>query len=163
IKRWNFRRGPMSHGSMYHRRVGSLGATDPQRVFKGRKLPGRMGGDRRTVQGLRVVKVDAERNLLLIRGSVPGAKGSLLEIRETVKKKAWRVQATGGGKGVPKVAVYNMKGEQVGDLERSETVFGAPVNEGLVHQAVVRYLANQRQGTASTKTRGEVSGGGRKP
>jgi len=87
IKRWNFRRGPMSHGSMYHRRVGSLGATDPQRVFKGRKLPGRMGGDRRTVQGLRVVKVDAERNLLLIRGSVPGAKGSLLEIRETVKKK----------------------------------------------------------------------------
>jgi len=64
---------------------------------------------------------------------------------------------------VPKVAVYNMKGEQVGDLELSETVFGAPVNEGLVHQAVVRYLANQRQGTASTKTRGEVSGGGRKP
>jgi len=56
-----------------------------------------------------------------------------------------------------------MKGEQVGDLELSETVFGAPVNEGLVHQAVVRYLANQRQGTASTKTRGEVSGGGRKP
>ncbi|MBO2520861.1 MAG: 50S ribosomal protein L4 [Firmicutes bacterium] len=64
---------------------------------------------------------------------------------------------------MPKVAVYNMKGEQVGDLELSETVFGAPVNEGLVHQAVVRYLANQRQGTASTKTRGEVSGGGRKP
>ena len=87
IKRWNFRRGPMSHGSMYHRRVGSLGATDPQRVFKGRKLPGRMGGVRRTVQGLQIVKVDPERNLLLIRGSVPGPKGALLEIRETVKAK----------------------------------------------------------------------------
>lgn len=87
IKRWNFNRGPMSHGSMYHRRTGSLGATDPQRVFKGRKLPGRMGGERRTVQGLQVVKVDAERNLLLIRGSVPGPNGALLEIRETVKHK----------------------------------------------------------------------------
>ena len=87
IKRWNFHRGPMEHGSMYHRRVGSLGAADPARVFKGRKLPGRMGGVRRTVQGLRVVKVDAERNLLLIEGSVPGIKGSLVEIRETVKNK----------------------------------------------------------------------------
>lgn len=87
IKRWNFRRGPMSHGSMYHRRVGSLGATDPQRVFKGRKMPGRMGGERRTVQGLQVVRVDSERNLLLIRGSVPGPKGAWLEIRETVKEK----------------------------------------------------------------------------
>jgi len=87
IKRWNFNRGPMEHGSMYHRRVGSLGATDPQRVFKGRRMPGRMGGDRRTVQGLRIVKVDPERNLLLIAGSVPGVKGSLLEIRESVKKK----------------------------------------------------------------------------
>jgi len=86
IKRWNFNRGPMEHGSMYHRRVGSLGATDPQRVFKGRRMPGRMGGERRTVQRLRVVKVDAERNLLLIRGSVPGPKGALVEIRETVKR-----------------------------------------------------------------------------
>lgn len=88
IKRWNFRRGPMAHGSMYHRRVGSLGAVGPARVFKGRKMPGRMGGVRRTVQGLEVVKVDAERNLLLIRGSVPGPKGALLEIRETVKHKS---------------------------------------------------------------------------
>lgn len=87
MKRWNFHRGPMSHGSMYHRRVGSLGAVDPARVFKGRKLPGRMGGVRRTVQGLRIVKVDPERNLLLIEGSVPGVKGALLEIRETVKHK----------------------------------------------------------------------------
>lgn len=87
IKRWNFRRGPMAHGSKYHRRVGSLGAVGPGRVFKGRKMPGRLGGVRRTIQGLEVVKVDPERNLLLIRGSVPGPKGALLEIRETVKRK----------------------------------------------------------------------------
>jgi large subunit ribosomal protein L3 len=87
IKRHNFRRGPMGHGSHYHRRVGSLGAVDPARVFKGRKMPGRMGGERRTVQRLQVVKVDAERNLLLVKGSVPGPKGSLVMVKETVKHK----------------------------------------------------------------------------
>lgn len=87
IKRYNFSRGPMSRGSKYHRRVGSLGATDPARVFKGRKMPGRMGGERRTVQGLRVFRVDAERNLLLVEGSVPGPKGSLVVVKETVKHK----------------------------------------------------------------------------
>ncbi|MGE5584190.1 MAG: 50S ribosomal protein L3 [Bacillota bacterium] len=85
IKRWNFRRGPMGHGSMYHRRVGSLGATDPARVFKGRKLPGRMGGERVTIQNLEVVKVDPERNLLLVKGSVPGRRGGLLLVKEAVK------------------------------------------------------------------------------
>ena len=85
IKRWNFRRGPMGHGSMYHRRVGSLGATDPARVFKGRKLPGRMGAERVTIQNLEVVKVDPERNLLLVKGSVPGRRGGLLLVKEAVK------------------------------------------------------------------------------
>lgn len=85
IKRWNFHRGPMGHGSMYHRRPGSLGATDPARVFKGRKMPGRMGGDRITIQGLQVVKVDAERNLLLIKGAIPGAKGAYVMVNKTVK------------------------------------------------------------------------------
>lgn len=87
IKRHNFRRGPMSHGSHYHRGVGSLGGVDPARVFKGRKMPGRMGGERCTVQGLQVVRVDAERNLLLVKGSVPGPKGSLVMVKETVKHK----------------------------------------------------------------------------
>jgi len=64
---------------------------------------------------------------------------------------------------MPKVAVYNIEGEKVGDLELKDEVFGAPVNEALLHQAVVRHLANQRQGTVATKTRGEVSGGGKKP
>ena len=87
IKRWNFHRGPMGHGSMYHRRVGSLGATGASRVFKGRKLPGRMGGEQVTIQGLRVVRVDPERNLLLVRGSVPGPNGGLVLVRPTIKNK----------------------------------------------------------------------------
>lgn len=88
IKRHNFSRGPMAHGSMYHRGVGSLGSREPARVFPGRKLPGRMGGERRTIQGLRVVKVDADRNLILVRGSVPGPRGGLVLIKETVKHKS---------------------------------------------------------------------------
>ena len=86
IKRWNFNRAPMGHGSMYHRRTGSLCATDPARVFKNRKLPGRMGAERVTVQGLQIARVDPERNLLLIKGAVPGARGGLLLIKETVKR-----------------------------------------------------------------------------
>lgn len=87
IKRWNQHRGPMSHGSKYHRGPGSMGATtSPGRVFKSKKLPGRMGNERVTIQNLEVVKVDAERNLLLIKGSVPGPKGSMLIIKESVKQ-----------------------------------------------------------------------------
>ncbi|AAM25435.1 MAG: 50S ribosomal protein L3 [Caldanaerobacter subterraneus] len=88
IKRYGARRGPMSHGSKYHRRVGSMGATtDPGRTFKGKKMPGRMGSDRVTIQNLEVVKVDPELNLLVVKGSVPGPKGSLLIIRDSVKSK----------------------------------------------------------------------------
>lgn len=87
IKRWNQHRGPMAHGSRYHRRPGSLGpGTSPGRVFKTKHLPGRMGSERITVPNLEVVKVDAERNLLLIKGAVPGAKGTLLAIKDTVKR-----------------------------------------------------------------------------
>ena len=85
IKRHNQSRGRMSHGSKYHRRVGSLGSIAPARVFKGRPLPGRMGGERVTIQNLEVVKVDTDRNLLLVKGSVPGVKGSLVIIRNSVK------------------------------------------------------------------------------
>lgn len=85
IKRWGFHRGPMSHGSKYHRGVGSLQARDAARVFKGRKMPGHLGAVRRTVQNLEVVKVDMEQNLLLVKGSVPGAKGSIVTIKNSVK------------------------------------------------------------------------------
>ena len=86
IKRHGQKIGPKSHGSKYHRGVGSMGAnTDPGKVFKGKKMPGQMGAERVTVQNLDIVKVDGERNLLLIKGAVPGPKGGLLEIRESVK------------------------------------------------------------------------------
>lgn len=88
IKRHGFQRGPMHHGSKYHRRPGSLGAKGPARVFKGRKLPGRAGGERVTVQNLKVVRVDPEHNLLLVKGSVPGIRNSLLIIRQAVKGRA---------------------------------------------------------------------------
>lgn len=85
IKRYGFRRGPMSHGSKHHRRPGSLAAKGPARVFKGRKLPGRMGGTRVTVQSLEVVKVDSEKNLLAVKGAVPGPRGGLLFVKQAVK------------------------------------------------------------------------------
>ena len=87
VKRWGTHRGPMSHGSKYHRGPGSMGAaSSPSRVFKGKKLPGHMGAVRVTVQNLDVIKVDAERNLLLVRGGVPGPKGGLLIIKNAVKQ-----------------------------------------------------------------------------
>jgi large subunit ribosomal protein L3 len=85
IERHGFKRGPMAHGSKYHRGPGSLQSRAAARVFKGRKLPGRHGGARVTVQNLKVIKVDLERNLLLIRGAVPGATGSLVAVRAAVK------------------------------------------------------------------------------
>ncbi|KAF1677231.1 50S ribosomal protein L3 [Bacillus mexicanus] len=87
IKRHGQSRGPMSHGSRYHRRPGSMGPVDPNRVFKGKLLPGRMGGEQITVQNLEIVKVDADRNLLLIKGNVPGAKKSLIAVKSAVKSK----------------------------------------------------------------------------
>ncbi len=88
IKRHGQHRGPMAHGSMYHRRPGSMGATsDPGRVFKGKKLPGHMGSEKVTIINLDVVKVDTDKNLLFVKGSVPGVKGSLLCLRDSVKNK----------------------------------------------------------------------------
>ena len=86
IKRHGQHRGPMGHGSMYHRRPGSMGPTStPGRVFKGKKLPGHMGVETVTIQNLEVIKVDLDKNVILVKGSVPGNKGSILKIRNTVK------------------------------------------------------------------------------
>lgn len=85
IKRHGFQRGPMGHGSKYHRRPGSLGAKGPARVFKGRRLPGRLGGERVTMQNLQIVKVLPEKNIVLIRGSIPGPNKGLITIRNAVK------------------------------------------------------------------------------
>ena len=81
VKRWNFAGGPKSHGSHFHRRPGSVGAcVKPGRVIKGRKLPGHMGARRVTVRGLHVLKVDLERNLLVVKGATPGTSGTVLEV-----------------------------------------------------------------------------------
>ncbi len=86
IKRHGQHRGPMTHGSKFHRHAGSNGAaSDPSKVFKGKKMPGQMGNKKVTIQNLEIVRVDAENNLLLIKGSVPGPKKSLVAIREAVK------------------------------------------------------------------------------
>lgn len=90
IKRHNFRRGPMGHGSKSHREPGSIGpmiSGGGGKVFKGKKLPGRMGADKVTVQRLTVVRIDPERNLILIKGAIPGPKGSFVVIKNTVKPK----------------------------------------------------------------------------
>jgi large subunit ribosomal protein L3 len=86
IRRYGQSGGPETHGSMYHRRVGSMGSnTTPARVFKGKKLPGHMGSVKITVQNLNIVRVDSERNLILVKGAVPGPKGNLLVVKNAVK------------------------------------------------------------------------------
>ena len=82
IKRWHFHQGPMSHGSKNHRRPASSGAKGPARTFKGKHAPGQMGGNRVTVQNLEIVRVDVERNLLLVKGAVPGPKNGLVLVRK---------------------------------------------------------------------------------
>ena len=86
IKRHGQSRGPESHGSRYHRRPGSMGACSyPGRVFKGKKLPGHMGVQTVTIQNLDVVAVDVDKNVILVKGSVPGVKGAILKIKTSVK------------------------------------------------------------------------------
>lgn len=86
IKRHNQHRGPMAHGSKYHRGVGSLGsATTPGRVKKGKKMPGHMGNVQVTIQNLEIIRAEADKNLILIKGAIPGNKGSVVVIKETVK------------------------------------------------------------------------------
>lgn len=86
IKRHGFSRGPMAHGSKYHRKAGSMGSSaTPSHVLKGKKLPGQMGNVRSTILNLEVVKVDMDKNVLLVKGAVPGIRGSVVTIKETVK------------------------------------------------------------------------------
>ena len=88
IKRHGQSRGPMGHGSMYHRRPGSMGSTStPGRVYKGKNLPGHMGVETVTIQNLQIIKVDLDKNAILVKGSVPGNKGAILKIKDSVKSK----------------------------------------------------------------------------
>uniref|UniRef100_A0A832MVQ5 Large ribosomal subunit protein uL3 n=1 Tax=Fervidobacterium pennivorans TaxID=93466 RepID=A0A832MVQ5_FERPE len=86
MKRWNFQGGPKSHGAKFHRELGSVGQhTEPARIFRGKKMPGRYGNERVTILNSEVVKVDPENNLIAVKGGVPGARGSLVLIRSAVK------------------------------------------------------------------------------
>lgn len=93
IKRYNQSRGPMGHGSQYHRGVGSLGTMLPMHVLKGKKMPGQMGNVQRTVQNLEVVSIDTENSVILVKGNVPGPKKSLVMIRTAVKKPTVKKEA----------------------------------------------------------------------
>jgi large subunit ribosomal protein L3 len=96
VKRWHWKGGPRSHGSMSHRRIGSVGSSAwPSRVWRGQHLPGHMGARKTTRQNVRVVQVDVENNLLVLKGPVPGHKNSLLLIRRSKKKESAAVQKTG--------------------------------------------------------------------
>ena len=121
IKRWGQSRGPETHGSTYHRRVGSLGTMRPMRVLKGKKLPGHMGNEQITIQNLMVVAVDTNENYILVSGNVPGAKNSYVFIREAIK----------GSKYEGNVELVSY------DEEAPAVVEETPANEVVENEAVV--------------------------
>ena len=118
IKRWNQSRGPETHGSTYHRRVGSLGTMRPMRVLKGKKLPGHMGNEQITIQNLMVVDVDKENKYILVSGNVPGTKNSFVFVKDAIK----------GSKEFDKIELISYE-----EAIEEET----PVNEVVNNEAVV--------------------------
>ena len=139
----------MSHGSHNVRAPGSIGASaTPSRVFKGIKMAGHMGAKRVTETGLTVHAVDVERNLLMVKGAVPGPKNGIVEIREMQLVAAPKAPVLGGTKK---------------EVSLDEAVFGAEPKPHLVHEAVRAEMNARRQGTRAAKSRGLVSGGRAKP
>ena len=134
IKRWNQSRGPETHGSTYHRRVGSMGTMRPMRVLKGKKLPGHMGNEQVTIQNLMIVDVDTENKYILVSGNVPGAKNTFVFIREAIK----------GSKNTPAVELVSYE-EVVSDPEVEESV----VTEEVVNSEVTSSDSNEAETTES--------------
>ena len=134
IKRWNQSRGPETHGSTYHRRVGSMGTMRPMRVLKGKKLPGHMGNEQVTIQNLMIVDVDTENKYILVSGNVPGAKNTFVFIREAIK----------GSKNTPAVELVSYE-EVVSEPEAEESV----VTEEVVNSEVTSSDANEAETTES--------------
>lgn len=134
IKRWNQSRGPETHGSTYHRRVGSMGTMRPMRVLKGKKLPGHMGSEQVTIQNLMIVDVDTENKYILVSGNVPGAKNTFVFIREAIK----------GSKNTPAVELVSYE-EVVSEREVEESV----VTEEVVNSEVTSSEANEAETTES--------------
>ena len=134
IKRWNQSRGPETHGSTYHRRVGSMGTMRPMRVLKGKKLPGHMGNEQVTIQNLMIVDVDTENKYILVSGNVPGAKNTFVFIREAIK----------GSKNTPAVELVSYE-EVASEPEVEESV----VTEEVVNSEVTSSDANEAETTES--------------
>lgn len=134
IKRWNQSRGPETHGSTYHRRVGSMGTMRPMRVLKGKKLPGHMGNEQVTIQNLMIVDVDTENKYILVSGNVPGAKNTFVFIREAIK----------GSKNTPAVELVSYE-EVVSEPEVEESV----VTEEVVNSEVTSSDGNEAETTES--------------
>ena len=120
IKRYNQTRGPMGHGSQYHRGVGSLGALLPMHVLKGKKMPGQMGNVQRTVQNLEVISVDTENNVILVKGNVPGPKKSFVMIRTAVKKPNVKLEAADLITYASPVTVEEVVEETVAETEENQ-------------------------------------------
>ena len=149
IKRWNQSRGPMAHGSRYHRRPGSLGTMLPMHVLKGKKLPGHMGVETTTIQNLEIVEVNAAENYILVSGNIPGAKQSLVLIKSAVKKN--------GEKASLDVLTY---GETVVDEvveEKVEETVEEPVVEETTEEVVEEAPAEAEEATeeATEENQGE--------
>ena len=134
IKRWNQSSGPETHGSTYHRRVGSMGTMRPMRVLKGKKLPGHMGNEQVTIQNLMIVDVDTENKYILVSGNVPGAKNTFVFIREAIK----------GSKNTPAVELVSYE-EVVSEPEVEESV----VTEEVVNSEVTSSDSNEAETTES--------------
>ena len=169
IKRHHFRGGAATHGSMFHRAPGSIGGSSfPSRVFPGMRAAGRMGGDRVTLRNLTVVEIDAENNLMLVEGAVPGATGSYIVVRKAkvgTRSKTNSSQRKADkpvGKNSMEINVINMKNEPVEKLEMPDSIASADPNKSLFMKWFGSIRASGSQGTAATKTRGLVSGSGRK-
>ena len=128
IKRWNQSRGPMTHGSTYHRRVGSLGPMRPMRVLKGKKLPGHMGHEQITIQNLVIVDVDMENKCILVSGNVPGPKNSFVFIKDAIKgsKNTETIELISYEESVPEVT----ENSPVNEVVENNTVVEETVSEG---------------------------------
>ena len=154
-----------SHGnSRSHNVPGSIGmAQDPGRVFPGKRMTGHLGDDTVTTQNLDVFRIDEARQLLLIKGAVPGSKGGFVTVRPAVKEPSRSQPADAEGSEVMQLELLNEQGQAASKFDAPETVFGREYNEDLVHQIVVAFQANARQGTRAQKDREQVKHSTKKP
>ena len=151
INRWNHSRGPMGHGSQYHRGVGSLGTMLPMHVIKGKKMPGHMGNVQRTVQNLEVVSIDTENNVILIKGNIPGPKKSYVVIRDSVKTTdkepvAYTLLSYAEEAAVEETPVEETVVEEVAATEEQ------PVEENVVEETTTEEVAETEEQPAEEKT-----------